>query len=90
MVFNRLMKRFFVVPSVLLSLASCDDPTAREYLAQCKLEPGAQLQNFEHYFSSRFIYLRACMQAKGYVEDGRLAAQRGQKCGDLVSFIGSN
>jgi hypothetical protein len=74
------MKRLLIVFGVLLPLLGCDDPTARQYLAQCKLEPAAQVPNFSHYTIG---YLGQCMQAKGYVEDGELVAY-GKKCADLL------
>jgi Tfp pilus assembly protein PilP len=77
------VRRLLLIFWSSLLLAACDDSTARQYLAQCKLESAAQIENFtliQHYNDT---YLENCMQAKGYVQDGKLTAL-GKSCFDLI------
>ncbi len=77
------MKRFLIALGLLVPLMGCNDPTARQYLAQCKLEPAAQIQNYTTFQHYNGTYLENCMQAKGYVQDGKLTALS-ERCLDLI------
>ena len=70
------------VPLTILAcflLCGCDDRSGvRESLQQCESDPRAALPR-SHVDDG---YLRICMQAKGYVIDGRLEVP-GRRCSDI-------
>ena len=74
------MKLFLLPVGLSLLVAGCDDPTARQYMAQCKREPAAQ--SIENQPTMWGDYLRNCMQAKGYVLDSKITIQ-GKACTGL-------